>query len=259
MLNDDLRALKACSLTCKAMFALTRRIIHQTLSLTTPNIQSVFTRGERRLIRRERGCYRQLELSFISSMDKHGLLQYVRQVYIYMPRGLYPESLLPRLHQFRTLNRIHTLTLECTFFPAQEWANYYEACFAHFYPTLTSLTLRDPYDNSKFVMRFALQFPNLENLCLERLKAGRDFNWDWTFPTSLYHSPPLSGRLRLAGGETLARWPVRFTPALSNGINFRTVELEDFAANNAQRVLDACAGTLENLILVLHGDGECQL
>ena len=144
MPHDDLLALKACSLTCRTTFALPRRLIHKTLSLTTPNIQSVFTRGERRLIRRGRGCHRQLELSFISSMDKHGLLQYTRQVCIYMLRGLFPESLLPRLHQFRTLNRIHTLTLEYTFFPAQEWANYYEACFAHFYPILTSLTLLIP-------------------------------------------------------------------------------------------------------------------
>ena len=44
MLHDDLRTLKACSLTCKAMFPSTQHLIHRTLCLTRQNNQSVLTR-----------------------------------------------------------------------------------------------------------------------------------------------------------------------------------------------------------------------
>ena len=44
-LHEDLPALKACSLTCKAMFASTRHLIHQTLCLTPRNNERVLTRG----------------------------------------------------------------------------------------------------------------------------------------------------------------------------------------------------------------------
>ena len=41
ILRDDLQALKACSLTCKAMFASARYLIHRVLYLTVQNNQSV--------------------------------------------------------------------------------------------------------------------------------------------------------------------------------------------------------------------------
>ena len=47
MLYVDLQALKACSLTCKAMFSSTRHLIHQTLCLNVRNNNSILTREEK--------------------------------------------------------------------------------------------------------------------------------------------------------------------------------------------------------------------
>ena len=46
MLSDDLQALKACSLTCKGMFALTLYLIHRTLYLRNgPPVQEIYEDG----------------------------------------------------------------------------------------------------------------------------------------------------------------------------------------------------------------------
>ena len=96
ILQDDIRALKACSLTCKAMFASPRHLIHRTLYLTVRNNQSVFTQQEKS--RYEKRPRRNLELRFISYAGERGLLRYPRQLYINMPSQFTPDNILPHLH-----------------------------------------------------------------------------------------------------------------------------------------------------------------
>ena len=219
-LHDDLTALKACSLTCKAMFAPTRRLIHQTLRLYPHNLRKIFA--------------------------NEGQLHHIRRVHIVNSGGFTPRILLPHLHRFQSLDRVHTLIFEkCD---TLAWAN--QPYFTHFYPTLTSLTLRHHHSGTyRGLLHFALQFQNLENLCLEA-------TWMNVAPAQglsalIGSSPPLSGHLQLVGYAAVDQWPVDPIHELPNGMNFRSVELKDFFGDRAQHILNPCSRTLEGLTVVL--------
>src|ERR1700753_3862742 len=109
MLYDNIPALKACSLTCKAMFASTRHLIHQKLNLSQRKARKTLTRGKKRHY--EEGD-RDFEFRLISFMDERGLLQYVRRVHISTHYPLTPETLSPHLHYFQLLNQVHSLTID---------------------------------------------------------------------------------------------------------------------------------------------------
>ena len=119
-LHEDLPALKACSLTCKAMFASTRHLIHQTLCLTPRNNERVLTREEEEKLRRLKQGYQDVQLRFLSYAGERGLLQYTRKIYISrcfrrvaIPAGAFtPDTLLPHIHHFRSLDRVHAITIE---------------------------------------------------------------------------------------------------------------------------------------------------
>jgi len=251
MLHDDLRALKACSLTCKAMFASTRHLIHQTLRLTGWNNQSVLTQIEK--LSYLRWDHNDVELRFLSYMGERGFLQYTRHVYIRMWRLFTPDILVPHLDHFQSLDRVHSLTIED--YEASMWRNDYKTCFIHFYPTLTSLTLRHPQIFYHHVLRFALQFPNLENLCIEYLEHSEWVPPDFIVPIVADSSPPLRGHLRLVGVDNTVHWPTEFAYELPNGIRFRSVEFEDVFCHQAQRIFVACWNTLESLTIVPRRDG----
>ena len=182
-------------------------------------------------------------------MGERGLLQYTRQVYITAVYETFtPGALLPHLHHFQSLDRVHTLTINS--YDVVSWANHWKTFFIHFYPTLTSLTLRHPFGNCLLLLQFSLQFPNLQNLCIEFLRNGREFVPGLTIPTTIDQSPPLRGHLRLVGVVTVDRLLVDSANKLSNGFNFRSVELEDFWGSRGQHVLNACADTVENLVII---------
>ena len=243
MLYDNIRALKACSLTCKAMFASTRHLIHRTLYLTSRNNQRVLTQEEKHRYRRKRldsSC--DLHLRFLSHMGERSLLQYPRQVHISMYRPLNPGILRPHLHHFQALGRVRTLTLDHCGVLA--WRYHHSTWLAHFCPTLTSLTLNFPLGGHREILRFALCFPNLENLYIGSYE--RQFGPGLTFPVRVTDQhPPLSGSLRLVGNDSVARWPKDFFNELQNRMNFRSLELEDFF-DLPQHLLDECAHTVEN-------------
>ena len=245
MLHDDLRALKACSLTCRAMFASTRHLIHHTLRLTRWNNQSVLTWQEK--YRYLRWDYHDVELRFLSYMGERGFLQYPRHVYIRMACLFTPDILIPHLTYFRSLDRVHSLTIDS--YDGHIWRNYHSSCFAHFHRTLTSLTLHRPISHYRFVLQFALQFPNLQNLCIEHLEDGEGERPNLVLPPIVDESPPLRGHLRLVGIGA-DEWPIEFARDLPNGINFRSVELKGVFWDHCQLILTACGGTLEDLTVV---------
>jgi len=248
MLHDDLRALKACSLTCKAMFASTRHLIHYTLHLTQRNNQSVLTQEEK--CRYLRWDYGHVELRFLSFMGERGFLQYPRHVHFKLDCLFTPDILLHHLDHFQSLDRVHSLTIDAC--DGLLWRNYH-SCFTHFYPTLTSLVLRYPTNHYRYLLQFALQFPNLQNLCIKHLADGQNTRPDLVIPPIVSESPPLRGHLRLVGvGKD--EWPIEFTNDLPNGINFRSVELQGVFWEHCQRVLTACANTLEDLTVVPRGE-----
>ena len=250
MLHDDLRALKACSLTCKAMFVSTRHLIHQTLRLTLRNNRSILPLEKKR---RHLGweCY-DSELRFLPFMGERGFLQYARHVYIRMGDVFTPDLLTPHLIHFQSLDRVHSLTIEA--YDSMVWRYHHKTFFAHFYPTLTSLTLHHPLNHYQYVLQFALRFPNLQNLAIEH-----PANSEWIRPDSISSAvvdlpPPLRGNFRLVGVGAV-QWPTEFSRELPGGINFRSVELQDVPLNQGQKILRSCAATLEDLTIMLCGDG----
>ena len=259
ILGDDLPALQACSLTCRAMLASVRRLIHHTLYLTPENDQSVPTRRDG--LRSPKRNHNDVELRFLSYAGERGFLQYTRRVHIRMTHCFAPDALLPRLHHFQSLDRVHTLTIEDFYLP--RWVPHYRTCFSHFHPTLTSLTLLRclDYNKDRLLPGFVLRFPHLENLCVERvrelLRIGPQPLPDSTLTVD--QPPPLRGYLRLAGPDTLRQLAACFACDLSTGVNFRSVELEDFCDDQAQPILNACAHTIERLTIILGSNGMHQL
>ena len=222
-LQNDMTALKACSLTCKAMFASARHLIHHTLYITKEVSWRILTPEERE--RYEQGDRRELELRFLSLVGERDLLKYARHMDILIEDDAPPDILEPHLQYFQSLDRIHTLTIHP--YESLLCCNFCNTYFAQFYPTLTTLVLYFPIDHRLFTpWQFVLQFPNLENLTLESL-------WDqtrvWTgtqVPSEITKFPPLRGHLRCVGlGTKIPVWRREFFLDLPNSLNFRSVEL----------------------------------
>ena len=255
MIQGDLPTLKACSLACKAMFASTRHLIHETLFLTPRNNRSVLTREEKlRYLRRN---HQDIELRFLSYLGERGLLRYTRKVHIDMAHTFIPDTLSPHLHHFKSLDRVHSLRIDQ--YNIASWANHDKTCFLHLYSTLTSLTLSRPFHHYRLLLQFALQFPNLENLCIEWLVPEQWLLTILPLPTIVDQSPPIRGHLRLAGVDSAVEWPADIAHELPNPINFRSVELEGCVGSRAQHALQACSRTLENLTIIPHETGKYQL
>ena len=253
-LHDDLPTLKSCSLTCKSMFVSTRRLIHQILYLTPRNNERILTKGETmKLNKGGRDKVPQL-LRILSYMGERGYLRYTRQVYISDRNGFVPKALGYHFRHFESLVEVHTLTIE--FFDVIRWAPYFKRCFLQFYPTVTSLALRASSGHYRLLLEFALQFPNLDNLSLECPEEQELIPPDLELP-GIATSPPLRGHLRLTGAtaDALCLWLIDLAYVLPNGINFRSIELEDISGHQVQHVVDACGRTLENLILIPYQHG----
>ena len=168
MLHKDLSALKACLLTCRAMFASTRHLIHWILYLIPQNTES------RQGSPRNQGSHQStVGLGVLSCKAERNLLQYTRQVYIRSVSYGYfsnastfsQDALSPHLHHFQSLDRVYALTIDS--YDVRSWADHYKSHFTHFHPTLTTLTLRRPRGDYRLILEFTLQFPNLLSLCLE--------------------------------------------------------------------------------------------
>ena len=240
MLRGDTQALAACSLTCRAMFASTRPLIHRKLWLTP------------RLPNRSLN-YQDAEIRDLSSMAERDLFRYTREVHVRRFPWFVPDLLLPQLRHLQSLNRVHTLIIEWCHIST--WTSHFKACYVHFYPALTSLVLLHPYGHYRLILQFALQFPNLEDLSIEWRRHPTPRGQVVPTSSPIDQSPPLRGHLRLAGADTVVEWPVDFAHELPNGMNFRSVELEYFYHEKAQHIIDKCAHTLESLTIAPHGDG----
>ena len=90
LLEDDLRSLQACSLTCKVMFVSARR---RKIYLTWDNNWELLTVPERK--RYLRGERRKLAVRVLSTFAVHGLLPYARHPIIHINKNFTPANLQP--------------------------------------------------------------------------------------------------------------------------------------------------------------------
>ena len=247
MLRDDIPALKACSLTCKSMFASTRHLIHRILYLHPETSRRVYKQDSGYPIPFFKVPNIE-KLRHLCGMDEHGVLKYARRVHFIATGICLPEALLPYHHHFQSLDQVHTLRID--YLDASAWAPPdLITCFAHFYPTLTSLSLLCPGDHYLPLVGFITQFPNLDNLCLEWMTT----NWRvMPAPSGRFvvdRSPPFRGHLRLVGCDTVILWLATLFHGILDGVNFRSVELRDFFWDYSQYILDPCSRTLEDLTI----------
>ena len=107
--------------------------------------------------------------------------------------------------------------------------------------TVRTLTLRYPRGNTEQLLCLISLFSDLENLAVECIESG-------LAPTAvvpiLESSPPLTGRLALTG--IFDQEFMSGLASLQNGLKFRTVDLQ--FCEEAQEVIDNCAGTMERFI-----------
>ena len=219
------------------MFSPTRHLTHQTLCLNVRNNNSILTREEKDKHRHQGSGHQELRLRFLFYMGEHGFLQYTRRVHIGGSVRFTPETLLPHLHYFQSLDHVHTLVFEG--YRAAPWVCRHNTRFTHFYPTLTSLTLTRPAGKYRTIMRFALQFPNLESLCFEWLVDDEETRLGLDVRVFVEKFPPLRGHLRLAS-EAQTQWLEDVSRDLQDS-NFRSVEIEaGFLGHYVQPILNMC-------------------
>ena len=250
ILHNDISTLKACSLTCKAMFASTRRLIHQGLCLPALEKLRILSRAKKS--RPQGWDSSDAELRVLSHMTELGLLQYARQIHINLDYYSTLYTVPPHLHhlQFLNLKRVHTLSIGE--YRATVWDKHFKTLSTHFHSTVTSLTLTRSTGRCRHILQFALQFPMLQDLCVERVWCVNS-GGNSAVPTITHESPHLRGHLRLVNVDIVA---MGFAHEFPKGVNFRSVELEEFSGDDARHLLNMCARTLQSLTVVPRGSGR---
>ena len=238
VLRNDLKSLKACSLTCKAMFVTTRRLIHRRISLTSERNWEVLTLPEKqRYIREDR---QGIAIKVLSTIAAHGLLQYGRHLFVDLNKNFTPDNLQPFNHHFQCFDRIEELNIR--WLHAQPFLVQFDTFFANFVPTLRSLHLDTPTGDTRDIMDFICRFPHLDDLTLRMTSEA------WMSPPSspvVKNMPPFRGRLKLHWFVDLHGYMLRQLISLPGKRRFRSLDFRGIEMG--QPVIDACSGTIETL------------
>ena len=243
-LHKDVRALKACSLTCRALFSAVRRLIHRRVSLATRKdhrprklvdriVAKVFPSRGRRV--------HEANMRYLSAAGKRRLLGYAREVYIDIGQSLVPETLEAYLPHFRSLNRVQTLGIN--HFDLTKFLPTFERYFVQFVPTLRSLHLPQVMGDASEVLKFICNFPQLDDLSLT---LHSSYHVEVPPGLSMEHSPPLKGTLVLRGSVST---PVRFLLEIPGGLHFRSIDANGVDKAELDEILVTCSSTLEEFSL----------
>jgi len=249
MRYNDLRTLKACSLTSRAFYSAARPFIHKRMALGMWSA----VRGSSRRRLPHKVYSEQAEVfhaRYLSAAEERGLLRYgyVREVRLDLGVSN-PENVL-QLRQLQALETVHTLTIR--------WPNLhkilpvFDRYFSQFIPTVRSLRLDGTwFQDADKLTELVCRFPHLDNLALVNSLFGMtDPDYYLGLPSALplpegHRSRqllPLGGHLTINGLGPL----VRCLLDIPGGIRFQSIEasccLEDLA-----KLLVECSSTLEVL------------
>ena len=246
MLGNDLRSLKACSLTCKVMFVSTRSIIHRKIYLSSEKNWELLTVRERQ--RYTRGERRDLALRVLSRIAAHGLLPYARSLFINIDKNFTPENLQPFNHHFQCFNRIQELSIYRL--DASGFLKTFDTFFANFVPTLRSLRLDTPVGDTRNITDFICRFPHLDDLTLNTVQFvfppdGRPWR-SATLPI-VKNVPPFRGRLKLIGVTGWSGYLLQQLISLPGKRSFRSIDFRNCEPNVQQSIVDALCSTLESV------------
>ena len=245
MLRNDLKSLKACSLTCKAMFASTRHLIHRKIFLTWEQNWEVLTLREKQ--RYIRGDRLGIAVKLLSGLAAHGLLQHGRQLYINLNRNFTPVNLQPFNDHFQRFDRIQELTIY--WLHTQSFLKQFDTFFANFIPTLRSLHLDTPTGDTRDILDFICRFPHLDDLTF-RMSYEDPHDWrSWKSPSLpvVEKMPPFRGRLKLCGINEWRGHILQQLIALPGKRRFRFINFWGCPSVSEQPIIDACCDTMEAL------------
>ena len=256
MLGDDLKSLKACSLTCKAMFFSARRIIHRKIRLTSDKNWELLTVPERqRYIRGER---QGIAVRVLSTIAAQGLLPYARHLSININKNFTPANLQPFIHHFQCFDRVQEFTVD--WLDTSGFLEHFDTYFANFVPTLHSLHLDNPTGDTRDILDFVCRFPHLDDLTFSMASghfAGSD-TWRSRSLPVVKRVPPFRGRLKLNGISGWRNHLLFQLISLPGKRRFRFIDFQNCDSDAVQSVVDGCSGTLESVSTVWRRYCECQ-
>ena len=253
MLEDDLRSLKACSLTCKIMFISARRIIHRKIYLTWKNNWGLLTVPERE--RCLRGEEQEFVFRVLPTFAGHGLLPYARHLFIHVNNNFTPANLQPFNHHFQCFNQIQELNVH--WFDTPGFLENFDNFFANFVPTLRSLHLDTPAGDTRDILDFICRFPHLDDLTFKSTSASPSYRNLGTFPV-VDTTPPFRGSLKLSGITERSRGLLQQLVSLPGECHFRSIALRNCEPAAEQLIVNTCRGTLESISITRGTHGECR-
>lgn len=226
---SDIRALKACSLTCYTWY-----------TAAVPHLHHTFVFRKADLGEDHDG------LKSLSRRHALGLLPFAREIRILQPptqhRWFLPQSFGRKdLRYFSAFTNVQSLTLQQldihSFIPG------IERYFGHLSPTVRSITLESPRCTPRQLSHFLSLFTNLDDIKVQLFVC---LNLPGGIPDDAlvpFSTPKLQGRLTLSSSPVVDTW--KDLAALS-GLRFRSIYLYPVSAC-APVLLSACAETLETL------------
>ena len=244
MLRNDLKSLKACSLTSKAMFVSTRHVIHRKICLTWERNWDLLTIPEKqKYIRGER---QDIAVRVLSAIAAHGLLPYARHLYIHLNRNFTTANLQPFNDHFQHFDRIQELSIYWLHTPDFLCGNF-DVYFQNFVPTLRSLHLDTPTGDTRDILDFICRFPNLDDLTF-KMGPGDPRDWRTFGPLPVVEKmPPFRGRLKLGNIDERCGHTIQQLISLPGKRCFRFIDFRSCTFKAEQPIIDACSGTLESI------------
>ena len=244
-LEDDRRALMACSLTCRGLFRSARYIIHRRLHVVSP--RRVGASDDQEMHRFE--AANRSELRMLSVVAECGLAQFTRELIIRVGEELTPENLRPYLPQFQAFARLTSLTLY--HFDPTPFLPVFEQYFGHLARQMRSLEFVHPPGPQDDILYFISQFPNLEDLGFNsfpqhNLNPSKEYNI-----SAIRNSPTLGGTLRVTSTNGWRTDSLERLTRLPSGLRFRSIEFLCCPGLNPDIIIQECASTLQSLTHVL--------
>lgn len=226
----DLRSLRTCTLTCYSWYIAAAPLFHR--SLIYPNC-----------LPHEKGMPWVMPLTMKHTL---GLLPLVKTVWVRGTAncgdGLFPREPKPcNIIPFLPLTGVNQLRIDYLDIPG--FMPWIRLSFRNFLPTLRDLALKDPKGSSRQIIYFVGHFQHLQDLKLVYSSRAVEPVDNLQFIPPFV--PPLRGSLiikRITGAGLL-----KDMIELFRGIRFHHMDL--FDVDGMRLLLDACAGTLESVVL----------
>lgn len=242
-LEDDRSALRASSLTCKVLLRSSRPIIHRRLCVVSRGVPDSTDEQDLQAANLAR-------FHTLSTAAERGLTRYTRELTIKIGREFKPVDLQPFLPQFRTLERLTSLTLH-NFKPAP-FLPVFEQYFGHLAQQIRSLKFVYPSGPRDDVLSFISHFPNLDDLRFYSFPGHIPFPPEADNTPPIRGSPTLRGTLQIAsmtpGGDGFLGSLTRFP----SGLGFRSLEFHHCMGINPNIIIRECSSTLKYLTHVTH-------